>query len=171
MVLRNSAAAFTNVASVDGDQTDPTPGNNGGSAGTPGGVTETCGNCLDDDGDGLVDYEDPDCCAQTALNVTSATVQPKTPRSGKLEVKGTFTDGAFDRVDPRQEGMTVQIRNAHDNTLPQPKNRRPHRNLLDLTQRMDTSTQLRDLVFPETCCMIRHDGSFPRVESGNPILS
>src|SRR6059058_4551346 len=27
---------------------------------------EDCGNCVDDDGDGRTDYEDPACCAQTA---------------------------------------------------------------------------------------------------------
>lgn len=113
VVVRNSAASFSNVAAIDGDQTDPVPGNNNGSAGTPpGGNTETCGNCIDDDGDGLVDYEDPDCCTQTVLTITSANIRPKGGGLGKLSTKGQFSDSSFDTGDPRQEGMTVQIRNA-----------------------------------------------------------
>ena len=34
--------------------------------GNPACPTEMCGNCLDDDGDGLIDYEDADCCDDTA---------------------------------------------------------------------------------------------------------
>jgi uncharacterized repeat protein (TIGR01451 family) len=112
MALRNSAAAFNNVATIDGDQTDPVPGNNGGSAGTPGGAAEICGNCLDDDGDGRVDYEDSDCCTQTELALTRSTIRLRPGGAGRLQVRGLFSDPAFNGVDPRQEGITVQLRNA-----------------------------------------------------------
>src|SRR5262249_19009613 len=41
--------------------------------------TEICGNCIDDDGDGLTDFEDPDCCAgatQAALTIKKARLAP-----------------------------------------------------------------------------------------------
>jgi len=34
-------------------------------------VPESCGNCLDDDGNGLTDFEDPACCGDTAPAVTT----------------------------------------------------------------------------------------------------
>src|SRR5947208_6611876 len=38
---------------------------------------EDCGNCVDDDGDGRTDYEDPACCAQTAaMQVKKALIVP-----------------------------------------------------------------------------------------------
>jgi hypothetical protein len=39
---------------------------------------ERCGNCADDDGDGLVDVEDPDCCTEGTgtLDVTRAWITP-----------------------------------------------------------------------------------------------
>ncbi len=41
---------------------------------------EICGNCLDDDGDGRIDYEDPDCCA-------GGSVSPLLVDSGRLKVR------------------------------------------------------------------------------------
>jgi hypothetical protein len=114
VVVRNSAPSFTNAAKVDGDQTDPVPGNYGGAASThEEGGNEICGNCEDDDGDGRVDYEDPDCCEQTSFNFGSTTVRPlRGGRARFFEVKGEFASPIFDGVAPRREGMTVQMRNA-----------------------------------------------------------
>lgn len=120
LVTRNSAGAFTNIAAIDGDQTDPTPGNNGPSHGfPPAGTPEICNNCLDDDGDGMVDAEDPDCCAQTTYTVDFAKLRSKKAAAGngKLSMKAHFDGGAFDDANPLTEGMTVQIRNDQGKLL------------------------------------------------------
>ena len=37
-----------------------------------------CGNCLDDDGDGLTDFEDPNCCSESgpALSLQRGLMKP-----------------------------------------------------------------------------------------------
>jgi hypothetical protein len=66
--------------------TTTAPGSSTTSTTTVGGATttttlvpgaEVCGNCLDDDGNGLVDFEDPACCDSTALgfNVKRARIK------------------------------------------------------------------------------------------------
>jgi hypothetical protein len=44
---------------------------------------ETCGNCLDDDGDGLTDFDDPQCCGggAGALTLARTRIAPKSTRS------------------------------------------------------------------------------------------
>jgi len=41
--------------------------------------TEVCGNCIDDDGDGLTDFEDPACCAggETTMSLRHAKLTPR----------------------------------------------------------------------------------------------
>jgi streptogramin lyase len=68
-------------------------------------LPEICGNCLDDNGDGTVDYEDPSCCRST---------QPtrgrwRTSGSGKHRL---HLRAQFFADDPRVEAITVQIREA-----------------------------------------------------------
>jgi hypothetical protein len=40
----------------------------------PPGDDEVCGNCVDDDENGLVDFEDPDCCTMGGMTVTRLTI-------------------------------------------------------------------------------------------------
>lgn len=72
-------------------------------------AAEQCTNCQDDDADGLVDAEDPDCCAPAPLTVTSARYQA--PKS-RLRVSGTIAGDPFAGVDPRRDDVRLQIRNA-----------------------------------------------------------
>ncbi len=69
---------------------------------------EVCGNCRDDDGNGLVDFEDPRCCAAAgALTLTSARVQPSGAKS-KLKLRGTLpgTPGTA----PPRSSLFLQLR-------------------------------------------------------------
>ena len=69
-----------------------------------------CGNCLDDDGDGLVDAEDPECCTAEPLTVTQRAL-PAAPKS-TLRVNATMPDGTFAGLDPRHQDVRLQIRTA-----------------------------------------------------------
>src|SRR5262245_11319343 len=73
-------------------------GNNGNGGGgcsggscsqAPGNVAEVCGDCEDNDGDGLVDYEDPDCCERIdplPLGRVGMRMRPKAP-GGSLRLR------------------------------------------------------------------------------------
>src|SRR5262249_39560700 len=69
VATRTAPEAFVNTASVSGGGLDPNTSNNTSTVQTgPAGETD-CSNCIDDDGDGLVDAEDPDCCSPQTLTV------------------------------------------------------------------------------------------------------
>jgi hypothetical protein len=105
---RKVPEAFGNTASVTATEADPNPADNTSTVTTPGAAPEDCGNCLDDDGDGLIDAEDPDCCTAQSLTVTRARLQP---RRSRLRVKATLAPGAFAGFDPRRQDVRLQIRN------------------------------------------------------------
>jgi Cohesin domain len=70
--------------------------------------TEACGNCLDDDGDGAIDYEDPDCCAApVAMQVTKGKL---TAKAGALKL---LAQAGLAGIDPTQDDVSVQVRNAN----------------------------------------------------------
>lgn len=72
---------------------------------------EICGDCTDNDGDGLVDFEDPDCCASTsALTVRRISIRRagKTTRQ-RLRLKARFATRVPAGFNPRLEGTTLQI--------------------------------------------------------------
>jgi hypothetical protein len=67
-----------------------------------------CDNCLDDDGDGLIDAEDPVCCATPQpLSVTDARFRP---HRSTLRVHATLPAGTFADLDPRRQDVMLQIR-------------------------------------------------------------
>ena len=129
------ARVTVNTATVASPTPDPNPENNTSSVettiaagtttststttSTPGSTTTTttipgelCGNCLDDDGDGMIDFEDADCCTEIGtLTVTKVKTTPRrgTPTRGKLRVIGTLTGAGFDAFDPRQEEVSVTL--------------------------------------------------------------
>jgi Right handed beta helix region len=71
---------------------------------------EICGNCLDDDGNGLIDFEDPACCSTVQpLTVTQASFHPA---KSTLHIRVTFPDGTFAGLDPRQQDVHLQVRDA-----------------------------------------------------------
>ncbi len=68
---------------------------------------EVCDNCLDDNGNGLIDAEDPACCAvPQALAITDASFRP---HRSTLRVHATLADTTFAGLDPRQQPVQLQI--------------------------------------------------------------
>lgn len=72
---------------------------------------EICGNCVDDDGDGFTDFEDPACCAsgRGLLALRKATVRPKKTGialllKARLPIGGTPT--------PSSQDLFLQLRAA-----------------------------------------------------------
>jgi len=71
---------------------------------------EICGDCVDNDGNGLTDFEDPACCA--GANVLSLTL-----RRGRIKPAGVASKlslrtllGAAAAIDPSTEDVWVQLR-------------------------------------------------------------
>jgi uncharacterized repeat protein (TIGR01451 family) len=93
------------------------PGQGGSNGGTSGddlsqhASKEICGDCIDNDGDGLVDYDDPDCCAAlTQLQLKRLVLTPgaKKPNGRRLVMKARrlgFTPTDFQPM----SGATLQI--------------------------------------------------------------
>lgn len=104
----------TVTATVDGDQLDPSPDNNTDAQDMDAGE-EICGNCLDDDGDDLVDYDDPDCCAVPAtLEIRRARIFSR--RSNSRTARGRIrasVDETFGSIDPRDEDVLLQLFDAN----------------------------------------------------------
>src|SRR5438876_11085849 len=81
---------------------------------------EDCGNCVDDDGDGRTDYEDPACCAQTAaMQVKKALIVPGPAGAmkGNLSLIAILAQAGFADVDPTRDDVTVQFRNPNGELL------------------------------------------------------
>src|SRR5438552_15471805 len=81
---------------------------------------EDCGNCVDDDGDGRTDYEDPACCAQTAaMQVKKALIVPGPAGAmkGNLSLTAILAQAGFADVDPTRDDVTVQFRNQNGGLL------------------------------------------------------
>jgi uncharacterized repeat protein (TIGR01451 family) len=72
-------------------------------------TAEVCDNCRDDDGNGLIDAEDPACCMAEPLTVTQARFRPG---KSTLRVDATLADGTFAALDPRHQSVRLQIRTA-----------------------------------------------------------
>ncbi|HXJ35478.1 MAG TPA: hypothetical protein VMS22_15700 [Candidatus Eisenbacteria bacterium] len=77
----------------------------------PAGGTEQCDNCVDDDGNGLVDAEDPSCCATSPLGLTlrNARLLPGTAGTA-LRMTATVSGAAALGLDPTLAGVTLQLR-------------------------------------------------------------
>ena len=81
---------------------------------------EDCGNCVDDDGDGRTDYEDPACCTQTAaMQVKKALIVPGPAGAmrGNLSLTAILAQAGFADVDPTRDDVTVQLRNQNGELL------------------------------------------------------
>ena len=92
---------------------------------SPGGTTtttlrggaENCTNCIDDDGDGLTDFEDPKCCdATNGLTLRHASLQAAKHRN-RLELETQLTGSGLDKVNPTGQHLHVQIRAASGEVL------------------------------------------------------
>ena len=81
---------------------------------------EVCGNCMDDDGDGRTDYEDPACCTQSAaMRVKKVVIVPGPAGAmkGHLTLAAILAQTAFADVDPTRDDVTVQLRNQNGELL------------------------------------------------------
>lgn len=72
---------------------------------------EVCDNCADDDGDGLVDLDDPGCCpARTAAGLSRGTIAPAKKGAGsKIGLAATVAEGELVRGDAALPDLLVQI--------------------------------------------------------------
>jgi hypothetical protein len=74
---------------------------------------EICGNCLDDNGNGLIDGEDPACCP----TVQPLVVTQSSFRAGRVRVRAKFPEGTFAGFNPRHGGVHLQARGASGEVL------------------------------------------------------
>jgi hypothetical protein len=80
----------------------------------PGG--EICGDCIDNDRDGFVDFEDPDCCDPAAgqqfdLNLRKGRFRTRSTSQSAVRLKGALArTGLGGKIDPSAEQVLVQIR-------------------------------------------------------------
>ena len=100
----------TGTGGAGGNGGTGTGGAPGGGVGpVPGHVAEICGDCVDNDGDGLVDYEDPDCCERTDPLTLSRMLMRMRPQSTgdtlRLRSSGVTASAS---LDPR-DGVTLQL--------------------------------------------------------------
>jgi hypothetical protein len=75
---------------------------------------EICGNCIDDDGNGLTDFEDPACCTQSqtfAMVVRHGRLRPVGSLS-RLRLKTLLARAGLSHVNPLREDVFLQIRTA-----------------------------------------------------------
>jgi hypothetical protein len=80
----------------------------------PGG--EICGDCIDNDGDGFVDFEDPDCCDPQAgqrfdLELRKGKFRPRSSTQSGVRLKGGLgKTGLSGKIEPTTQQVLVQIR-------------------------------------------------------------
>src|SRR3989442_3675425 len=75
---------------------------------------DICGNCIDDDGNGLTDFEDPACCMQSqafTMTVTHGLLRPRGVTT-RLKLKSLLAKVGLADVDPLKQDVFVQIRPA-----------------------------------------------------------
>lgn len=73
---------------------------------------EICGDCLDDDGDGLTDFEDPDCCTgmpATTLTLKKGLIKPVSGAT-KLALKATVSKAGLAGGSIATQDVFVQLR-------------------------------------------------------------
>src|SRR6185295_20188659 len=112
-----------------GEQCDPSTGAAGCPTGTvcgpvttpnacrcvpPGGeITEICGNCIDDDGNGLTDFEDPACCPTGrgfSLTLRRGRIRSAGGNLSKLRLKTILAQHGLEGINPLKEDVFLQIR-------------------------------------------------------------
>ncbi len=73
-----------------------------------------CGTCEHHTGDGLIDFEDPACCAEsTSLGVRALVLQARAhARGDRIRVDATYAPATSPFFDPLTEDTSVQIRDS-----------------------------------------------------------
>jgi len=75
---------------------------------------EICGNCIDDNGNGLTDFEDPACCSGVAefeMSLKKGRIKPRGTVS-KLLLKSLLARSGLSSVNPLQQDVFLQIRQS-----------------------------------------------------------
>jgi hypothetical protein len=75
-------------------------------------VRELCGNCVDDDGNGLTDFEDQRCCASAQrfeMVLRTGRIRPRGATSA-VSLKASLAHAGLTDVDPLHQDVFVQIR-------------------------------------------------------------
>jgi len=79
-------------------------------------VQEVCGDCVDNDRDGSIDFEDPDCCDANAgqlyaMDIQKGRIRPRGGSQARLRLKGLLASGGIaSRIDPVSQRVSIQIR-------------------------------------------------------------
>ena len=73
---------------------------------------EVCGNCTDDDGDGMVDYEDSDCCSAPA-SMTIKAFKFKVSKTGKPSPLTIGISVPMAGIDPTSSDVELQLSNGN----------------------------------------------------------
>ena len=75
-------------------------------------LVEVCDNCVDDDGDGLTDFEDPACCADRQIfpmAIDKGRIRPH-GRTSLLSLKSLLAAQGLSDVNPLRQDVFLQIR-------------------------------------------------------------
>jgi hypothetical protein len=81
---------------------------------------EICGNCLDDDGDGLVDFEDADCCSSTSgalLDLKKGLLRPGDGAVAKVKLKAKTSASGLPASTTSTQDLSLQIRTESGEVL------------------------------------------------------
>jgi hypothetical protein len=76
-------------------------------------ASELCDNCVDDDGDGLVDFEDTDCCTAAPMTLRKSTLRSRGQGVAALKIAAKLAASPIgaDATSATQD-LTVQLRDA-----------------------------------------------------------
>jgi hypothetical protein len=75
-------------------------------------TADICDNCSDDDGDGLVDFEDPDCCTATAMTLKKSSLRPRGTGAATLKLTAKLAASPVAEGTAATQDITVQLRGA-----------------------------------------------------------
>jgi hypothetical protein len=73
--------------------------------------TELCDNCVDDDGDAQVDFEDGDCCAAAVLTLKKGRLRPRDAGTATVKLKAKLAESPL-VADGVTQDVTLQLRGA-----------------------------------------------------------
>jgi len=73
-------------------------------------ATELCDNCVDDDGDALLDFEDGDCCAPVPLTLGKSRLRPRDAGTATVKLKAKLAASPVADGDAATQDLTLQIR-------------------------------------------------------------
>ena len=75
-------------------------------------TADLCDNCVDDDGDGLVDFEDSDCCTAAPLTLRKSSLRPRGQGTATLKLTAKLAASPVADGTAATQDLTVQLRGA-----------------------------------------------------------